>query len=169
MRALEIYVHILSVMWISIFGINNKAIPIYKREFIRRLGLIYEYTWFILRVEMVYSIVEYYVHTIRTSLNTLYICIHTLEHGTFIDYSHNKNKSKKVRTMIWQSPLSPHLRGISLTATGLRSIPNYSPSRGLQSFSNYIAYGIFIEQISWFRKLDWTMISNLIYLHNSSN
>ena len=99
-EALEIYIHILSGIRILIFEINNKAIPIYKREFIIWLGLIYDYTRFVLTVVFVYSTVEYYVHTISTALYTLYIYVHTLEHGTFIDYSHNKNNSKKVSTMI---------------------------------------------------------------------
>ena len=42
MKALEIYVHILSAIQILIFEINNKAIPIHKREFIIWLGLIYD-------------------------------------------------------------------------------------------------------------------------------
>ena len=93
-------IHILSGMRFLIFEINNKAISIYKREFIIRLGLIYDYTRFLLIVEIVYSTVEYYVHTICTSLYTLYICVHTLEHATSIDYSHNKNNRKKVSTKI---------------------------------------------------------------------
>ena len=99
MKALEIYIHILSGMKFLIFGINNKAIPIYKREFIIWLGLIYDYTWVVLLEETVYSTVEYYVQAISTVFYTLHICVHTFEHGIFIDYSHNKNSSKKVSTM----------------------------------------------------------------------
>ena len=85
---------------ILIFEINNKAILIYKREFITRLGLIYHYTRLIIIAEIVYSTVEYYVHTISTLLYTHFICVHILEHGTFIAYSNNNNNnSKKVSTM----------------------------------------------------------------------
>ena len=97
MKALKIYKHILSVMRILIFEINNKAIPIYKREFIIWLRLIYDCTQFVLTLEIVYSTVEYNVHTISKELYTPYTCVHTLEHCTFIDYSHNKNNSNKVR------------------------------------------------------------------------
>ena len=100
MKALEIYIHILSGMQILIFEISNKAIPIYKREFIIWLGLIYHYTRLVFTVEIVYSTVEYYVHTISTILYTLYICVHTLEHSLFVDYSNNNSNSKKVSIMI---------------------------------------------------------------------
>ena len=50
MNALKIYIHILSGMHILIFEINNKAIPIYKQEFSIWLGLIYDYTRFVLTV-----------------------------------------------------------------------------------------------------------------------
>ena len=66
MKALEIYIHILSGMRILIVEINNKDIPIYRREFIIWLGLIYKYTQFVLTTENVYSTVEYYVHAIST-------------------------------------------------------------------------------------------------------
>ena len=86
-------------MQILIFEIINKAIPIYKRELIICLGLIYHYTRLVFIVEIAYSTVEYYVHAISILLYTLFICVHTLEHGTFIAYSHNNNNSKKVITM----------------------------------------------------------------------
>ena len=62
MKAIDIYIHIISVMRILISEINNKDIPIYKREFIISLGFIYDYTRFSLRVEIIYSNVEYYVN-----------------------------------------------------------------------------------------------------------
>ena len=86
-------------MRIPIFEIDNKAISIYKREFIIWLGLIYHYTILVFTVEIFYSTVEYYVHIISTFLYTHFICVHTLEHGTFIAYSNNNNNSKKVSTM----------------------------------------------------------------------
>ena len=86
-------------MQILILEINNKAISIYKQEFIIWLGLIYDYTRLVFTVEIVYSTVEYYVHIISTLLYTHLICVHTLEHCTFIAYSNNNNNSKKVSTM----------------------------------------------------------------------
>ena len=76
-----------------VFENDNKAIPIYKLVFIKWLGLIYDYTQFVLKVEIMYSTLEYYVHTISIELYRLYIFVHSLEHGTCIDYS------KKVSTM----------------------------------------------------------------------
>ena len=44
MKTLEIYAHIQSAMRMLIFEINNRAIPIYNREFNIWLRLIYHYT-----------------------------------------------------------------------------------------------------------------------------
>ena len=55
-------------MWILIFEINNKAIPIYRLEFIILLGLIYDYTRLVLILELDYGTLEYYVYTISIIL-----------------------------------------------------------------------------------------------------
>ena len=55
--------------------------------------------------------------------------------------------------MISKSPLNPHLPDNSCTANGLRSVPDCSALKGLQSCNNNIAYVYVIEQIVCFRKL----------------
>ena len=71
--------------------------------------------------------------------------------------------------MTAKSPLSLHCRAVSRTATGVRSIPNYSASEGIKSCNNHIEYTIVIEEMAWFRKVVSTMFSNLICLHNWSS
>ena len=53
--------------------------------------------------------------------------------------------------MTSKSPLSPHFRGVSCTATILRSVPDCSASKGLKFYNNHIEYGIVIDQIEWIR------------------
>ena len=141
-------------MQILVFEINNKAISIYKREFIIWLRFIYHYTIWVFIIEIVYSTVKYYVRTISTLFYTHFICVHSLKHGAFTVYSNNNNNnSKKVSTMTLQSPLSPYLRDISRISTGLRSISNCSALKELRSRNNHIAYAIVIKQMAWFRKV----------------
>ena len=66
-------------------------------------------------------------------------------------------------------PLSLHFRAVSRTTTGPRSMFDCSTSKGLQSCNNHITYIIVIEEMTWFRKVVSTMISNLICLHNWSS
>ena len=63
--------------------------------------------------------------------------------------------------MTFKSPLSPHLRSGTCSATRLRSIPDCSASKGLQSYNNNILNGIVIERMTCIIKLVSTMISNL--------
>ena len=63
--------------------------------------------------------------------------------------------------MTLKSPHSPHFRGGTCSATRLRSIPNCSASKGLQSYNNNILNFIIIEQMTCIIKLVSTMISNL--------
>ena len=60
-----------------------------------------------------------------------------------------------------KSPLSPHFRSDTYTATRLRFIPDCSAQKGLQSYNNNILNCIVVERRTCIIKLVLTMISNL--------